>query len=336
MEKINCMNWLDKFNSIKVEITSHCNAKCPGCTRNITGGKNVSDLKLDHMPYELWHRVMHEDTKGMEIVEVLFDGNVGDFCMNPKAIDFIKTAHEAHPDMFIQINTNGGARTEQWWAEFGEVIAEIPHRVNFAIDGLEDTHHIHRRSTTYEIVVRNMKAFVSKGGNANWIFTYFDHNLHQVDEARKRAIDYGCYWFQTRWSCIPGEDLYVKTDTEEYEIGTENIYEMEEYMDHIRPLKHMQPEFEEGEHMCPAYTQGQITIDFRGILWPCSYIYSTEVRTQEFASPFRIEMQHPGETISLHKHALPDILSNTFFKDQLPDAITNKKLSICNMWCFND
>jgi MoaA/NifB/PqqE/SkfB family radical SAM enzyme len=335
MEKIRYMNWLDKFNSIKVEITSHCNAKCPGCTRNITGGKNVSDLRLEHMPIELWQRIMQEDTKDMEIVEVLFDGNVGDFCMNPKAIDFIKMAHEAHPNMFLQINTNGGARTEKWWEEFGEVIAEIPHRVNFAIDGLEDTHHIHRRSTTYDMVVRNMKAFVSKGGNANWIFTYFDHNLHQVDEARKRAIDYGCYWFQTRWSCIPGEDLYVKTDTEEYEITTENIYEMEEYMDHIRPLKHMQPEFEEGEHMCPAYTQGQITIDFRGILWPCSYIYSTEVKTQEFASPFRIEMQHPGETISLHKHTLSDILTNKFFKDQLPDAITNKKLSICNMWCFD-
>ena len=146
------MNWLDNFNNIKVEITSHCNAKCPGCTRNITGGKNISNLDLNHMPLELWQRIMHEDTKGMLLNEILFDGNVGDLCMHPDAIDFIKTTVDAHPECSIHINTNGGARNEKFWAGLGNALKDKAHRVNFAIDGLEDTHHIHRRSTTYDII----------------------------------------------------------------------------------------------------------------------------------------------------------------------------------------
>ena len=339
------MNWLTNFRCIKVEITSHCNAKCPGCTRNITGGKNISNLDLSHMPFNLWKRIMHEDTKDIHLQEVLFDGNVGDLLMHPRALDFIKTTVEAHPKIHIQVNTNGGARTEQFWTELGNYLKDISHKFNFAIDGLEDTHHIHRRSTTYDVVVRNMKAFIDAGGQASWVYTLFDHNIHQQEEAEARADKLGCHWFQVRHSCIPGEDLYTKTDTEEYTIGTNNIYDYDEKLE-LKTSIIKVDSIEFNNHSCSAFNERQIQIDFRGMLWPCSYIYATEVYNDKplSVSPFyrktdktedQPEMEHPRDKLNLHKHTLPEILTNEFYKNQLPSAIEDKRLNVCNKWCFN-
>lgn len=344
------MNWLDNFNNIKVEITSHCNAKCPGCTRNITGGKNISNLDLNHMPLELWQRIMHEDTKGMLLNEILFDGNVGDLCMHPDAIDFVKTTVDAHPECSVHINTNGGARNEKFWAELGSALSGKAHRVNFAIDGLEDTHHIHRRSTTYDIIQRNAKAFIDAGGQANWIFTLFDHNLHQYAEAEKRAIELDYAWFQIRHSCIPGEDLFVKTDTEEYEIGTEHIYEHDEKLISLKDVVACKDaEWRSGTNsQCSAFAEKQIQIDFRGILWPCSYIYATETFNDKplSMSPFHKHIDldrhdgpivpHPGNTISLYSHSLSDILNNSFYTDTLVNAIKTQEWKVCNLWCLGN
>jgi len=340
------MNWLNNFNSIKVEITSHCNAACPGCVRNNQGGATIDNLDLSHMPYSTWERVMLHDTKDMQLLELLFDGNVGDICMHPQATDFIAVSIKGHPESHIMINTNGGARNEKFWHTLGTILSAHPHRINFAIDGLEDTHHIHRRKTTYEMVVRNMKAFIAGGGQACWIFTYFDHNIHQVEEAKARAIEYECTWFQTRRSCIPGEDMYTKTPTEEYAISTDNIHDLPE---DICALGHIiesptVDEWEDDEQQCSAYREKQIQIDWRGTLWPCSYIYSTEVFSEGrlAMSPFYSltnelwkAAAHPGDTINLNNHSLIDIMSNTFFKDVLPDAIENKSWSICNQWCLS-
>lgn len=331
------MNWLDNFENIKVEVTSYCNAKCPGCTRNITGGAVVPQLELNHMPYKLWHRIMHEDTQGMHLAEVLFDGNVGDLCMHPEAHQLVKTTIDAHPETHISVNTNGGARNEAFWEEMGSIVKDVPHRFNFAIDGLEDTHAIHRRSTNYDIIIRNMRAFLKGGGQANWVYTIFDHNTHQIRDAHYRAVANDCHWFQTRWSCIPGSDLYTKTDKEEYEIGTETIYDHEEEFHVLRNIiPHQEPE--DAGHKCNAFNEKQIQIDFRGILWPCSYIYSTEVYNNDplDSSPFIRDIKHPGSSLSLYNHKLKDILNNEFFTTQLPKAIEDEQLEICNKWCFNN
>ena len=344
------MNWLDNFNNIKIEITSHCNAKCPGCTRNVTGGKNIDNLDLNHMPLDLWKRIMYEDTKDMKLNEILFDGNVGDLCMHPDAVKFVKSTVDAHPECSIHINTNGGARNEKFWTELGSTLSGRAHRVNFAIDGLEDTHHIHRRSTTYEMVVRNIKAFIAAGGQANWIFTLFDHNLHQYNEAEQRAKDLDFTWFQTRHSCIPGEDLYTKTDTEEYAIGTENIHEHDEKLIHLKDSIAVpdDPANNETPSKCNAFREKQIQIDFRGVLWPCSYIYATEVFSDKplAMSPFHEHLDvdrhngpivpHPGQTISLYTHSLSDILNNSFYTNTLVNAIETQEWKVCNLWCFGN
>jgi hypothetical protein len=200
------------------------------------------------------------------------------------------------------------------------------------------------------MVVRNIKAFIAAGGQANWIFTLFDHNLHQYNEAEQRAKDLDFTWFQTRHSCIPGEDLYTKTDTEEYAIGTENIHEHDEKLIHLKDSIAVpdDPANNETPSKCNAFREKQIQIDFRGVLWPCSYIYATEVFSDKplAMSPFHEHLDvdrhngpivpHPGQTISLYTHSLSDILNNSFYTKTLVNAIETQEWKVCNLWCFDN
>lgn len=330
------MDWFHNLRNLKVEITSYCNAACPGCTRNITGGKTVDNLELGHMDLDLWTRLCEQDTRDIAIREMLFDGSVGDFCMHPQALDFLAVFMDSHPESEVLINTNGGARNVKFWRTLGEMLSKINHRVNFAIDGLEDTHHIHRRRTTYDMVVRNMQAFITGGGRANWVFTAFDHNIHQIAEAEARAHDMSCAYFEVRQSCIPGEDMYTKTDTEEYTIGTDLIDDVPERLDKLIEEKYLisMPE-ENSESPCTAYREKQIQIDWLGNVWPCSYIYSTEVKQpRESLSPFyQNERSHPGNNINLNYYSLTEILTNTFYQGTLPDAIQNVRWKVCEERC---
>lgn len=330
------MNWLENTCNFKVEITSYCNAACPGCIRNVTGGKTVDSLDLEHMSIDVWRRFVEQDTKDIRIREMLFDGNVGDFCMNPDALDFVKLFIAAHPKSEVHINTNGGARSIQFWKDLGSMLSNINHRVNFAIDGLEDTHHIHRRRTTYEMVTRNMQAFISTGGRANWVYTAFGHNVHQIAEARDRAEKMQCSFFEVRQSCIDSEDLYTKTDTEEYTIETDSIRDVEEYQDKLIEEKHkiIIREVKPADSPCKAYAEHQMTIDWRGTVWPCTYVYATEVTNQLSFSPFKNGEPWPGDEINLKHNTFIDIVNSTFYKNTVPDAVSCGKWDVCKMQCI--
>lgn len=329
------MDWLDNLHNLKVEVTSYCNAACPGCQRNHFGGKTVDTLDLNHMSLDLWTKIM-KDSQELKLQEILFDGAVGDLIMHPKALDIIKIAQQHHPKTEILINTNGGARNTTFWSELGGLLSRYNHRVNFAIDGLEDTHHIHRRNTKFDLIIRNAKAFIEAGGRASWTYTAFDHNIHQIEIARQRAIDLGFTFWELRGSCIPGTDMVVKTESEDYQIGTDNIDDITETLDKIIEEKYpTYYDFNHIDHKCTAYRERQIQIDWEGNLWPCSYIYSTEVQTiAETMSPFEEEkLQHPKDKINLNYNSLTDILQNTFYTKELPDAIESECLTVCKERC---
>jgi hypothetical protein len=89
------------------------------------------------------------------------------------------------------MNTNGGAQNGAWWAAIADTFAKKG-AVIFSVDGLKDTNHIYRQGVTWDLVERNMRAFVNGGGRARWDYLIFEHNQHQVDQARALAEDIGC------------------------------------------------------------------------------------------------------------------------------------------------
>ena len=68
----------------------------------------------------------------------------------------------------------------------------------FGIDGLADTNHIYRKDTNFKKIVENLTAFNQAGGRSIWSFIAFQHNEHQVEEARLLSQQLGCFGFAVK------------------------------------------------------------------------------------------------------------------------------------------
>ena len=95
------------------------------------------------------------------------------------------------------MNTNAGARDEVWWTKLAETFGRMG-TVIFSVDGLADTNHLYRQGVSWKAVERSMDAFIEAGGRARWDFLVFEHNQHQVEEARALSEQKGFEKFQVR------------------------------------------------------------------------------------------------------------------------------------------
>jgi hypothetical protein len=150
------------------------------------------------------------DLSNLKVVH--YNGTVGDFITNKDATKIASYFASANQTVFSIVNTNGSARNAVWWEE----LASIPRlKVNFAIDGLADTHHLYRRNTNFNTIIENAKTFISAGGIAEWHMIVFDHNKHQVDECRELSKQLGFKKFHFRYT--DRRDVIVKDRAGEYE-----------------------------------------------------------------------------------------------------------------------
>ena len=65
---------------------------------------------------------------------------------------------------------------------------------------IRDTNHLYRQNVRWEKVERAMDAFIDSGGRARWDYLIFEHNEHQVEEARRLSEQKGFERFQTKKS----------------------------------------------------------------------------------------------------------------------------------------
>lgn len=263
----------EELRAAHLEITSNCQAACPMCARNINGEVVNPNLSIISWKFEDYRRILNEDVlKQMEFLR--FSGNYGDPMMNDDLIDMIEYTATVNPDINIRIHTNGGARKPEWWAQLAKVMPRV-HDVYFALDGLEDTHHIHRIGTKYETVIRNAKSFIEAGGNAVWIFLSFKHNEHQEQECEKIARNLGFTKFVARKTARFFNTKKLKVINKEGEI-----------INYLEPsssdedMKYIDFSFKEiyNENInqcyidCPVLQNKEVYIDAWQRLFPCCYL----------------------------------------------------------------
>ena len=159
------------------------------CNRNIDGGLDNPLIKINNWSLSDFKSIMNLEVLN-QIESYYFCSNFGDPMMNNDLIKMCDYSKINAPNVHVSIHTNGGARTKDWWATLAQALP-IPHMVTFALDGLEDTHHLYRVGTKYETVIENAKTFIDAGGNAEWVFIKFKHNEHQVEEAQHRSKKLG-------------------------------------------------------------------------------------------------------------------------------------------------
>jgi MoaA/NifB/PqqE/SkfB family radical SAM enzyme len=182
----------EEIKHLHMEFSSLCNARCPRCPRNVFGYPYNSGYEETSLSLELIQKSFSSQFI-RQLNMILINGNFGDFTANLESIEIIKYFKQHNPHLFIQISTNGSARNSEFWTELGK-IKNI--KTEFCLDGLEDTHHLYRQDTDFNKIIQNAQAYMNVGGFAIWKMILFDHNKHQIEEAKKRSKEYGFNHFQ--------------------------------------------------------------------------------------------------------------------------------------------
>lgn len=189
---------LDNIKVLHIEPTTVCNAACPQCGREdaryYNDGMHASEINLEQI----------KDMYGPKFIQGLdkmfMCGNFGEPGAAKDTLDIYRYFKECNPDIVLGMNTNGSIRTTKWWTDLAEIFSNPYDYVVFSIDGLEDTNHIYRRNTVWSKILENAQAFIKAGGTAHWDMLVYEHNEHQVEQAKQLAKDLGFSWFRAKVS----------------------------------------------------------------------------------------------------------------------------------------
>lgn len=261
-----------ELKSIHIEISTRCQASCPMCARNNHGGLENPYLKIKDMSLETFKNILNKDVLN-QISHVCMCGNFGDPIMNDDLIEMCQYLKDTNSEINVHIHTNGGARKQDWWQKLYKSLP-LKHCVFFAIDGLEDTHHIYRIGTTYQNVIKNASTFISEGGIAEWVYIKFKHNEHQVDEAKERSKNLGFKRFTLKnTNRFIGENKFSVLDKK-----GNHLYYLEPPNDNqvtiikVEDIKKFKTNLNDIEIDCYSKKNREIYIDVHGRISPCCFI----------------------------------------------------------------
>ncbi len=187
-----------KIKVLHLESTTLCNASCPQCHREdarfYIADRDASDLVLPQIQASF-------DSGFVKNLDKMFMcGNFGDPAAGKDTIEIYKYFKQHNPDIVLGMNTNGSLRSTRWWQRLAAIFDHPLSYVVFSIDGIEDTNSVYRRNTVWSKIIENATAFIKAGGSAHWDMLIYEHNEHQIQQARDLAKDLGFTWFRAKVS----------------------------------------------------------------------------------------------------------------------------------------
>jgi len=347
----------DQLNIIQVEITNRCQASCPMCPRNIHGGIENPLLKFNDWTIDDFVTIFDKESL-LQVKTINFCGDFGDPILNNDLLKMCQYIKDSNSNISVGIYTNGSARNIHWWENLADCLPE-QHEVNFALDGLEDTHSIYRIGTDYKKIIENAKAFIDKGGKANWVFIKFKHNQHQLEQARILSKELGFKNFKPKNSKRFGKNFSVvdKQGMISYylEQNTHSNISQVEFIDLV-DYKQWRTV---SEVDCFADTTKELYIDAHYHLMPCCMIASFLYTNYDRAIHEKYNLVDQGSIIDLgnlvqteiysiieefgglsqldsRKHGLKTIMNTKVWKELIKSKWSSNQSSACLILCSKD
>ena len=302
---------LRKINALNIEASSSCTASCRFCSRmQKTRKYGRHALSLDD-----FRRLPRDFVSSLR--RVSFDGNFGDLSTNeefPEILDHLAGLNAGLP---ICGHTNGSCQSAEWWASLGPYFKNGD--MVFALDGLGDTHSLHRRGTDFSRVVNNMEAFIKAGGVAQWQFVVFQHNEHQIEAARDMARDLGCRQFYAIFSRDYDEDLR-EPKTLKVRLKR-NAFQ--------QSVKALPPEARKA--LCKPIAKGSIYLAADGTVHPCCLAHCMYITQHNRLFKFAAELiEKYKDQINFKTRPIEEIVSGPYFEEMISKAERNP---YCIMKC---
>jgi len=341
-------------SAVHIELSSKCNAACPGCMRFVGNSPIVNpDLVLEEVTYEMFVKWFPKEIMG-NIYSWIMCGNYGDPLTCKDLYKILEYICEYSPGN-IQINTNAGLRSPDLYRKIGKLFnqrtehnGKEPNRViAFSIDGLEDTNHIYRRNVRWSKVWENLMAYIDTGARAHWDFLQFKHNVHQVEVAKGIADQYGISFVLKNPFGVDGQAMPA------YNKNLELDYIIEHAVHHGYPpyrpasidyVADMPPPVtDSGCINCmakrkapPPYHEtdiAEIFINPSGQVLPCCFV-GNRMNIKHMSDAIQIQsIQKSMDTANnLNYHSLQEILDNKVL-DVWSDSWKDKSISICWTQC---
>ena len=364
----------DQIKILHLELTDRCNANCPMCPRSVHGAFENPNLCLTELSLEDIKNFFPQEFVA-QLDYIYLCGNYGEPTVARDCLEILKYFRESNPQIRLSVFTNGSTRTTQWWSEVGRLLSRSGDLVRFSIDGLESTNHLYRQNTNWDKIISNAKAFINAGGVAYWDYLVFDHNKHQIEEAKSLAKTLGFSEFFTKYSSrfvnnqgqtiIEEYPVYDKTGEfvrklmpipELYGYDQAEVLSFERQQPiqpTLNPLKKWVPDLSSPDHQasylskcvsCQSQRNKEIYISAEGFVTPCCWTAFT-IRTAmdiEHLNQFRGMVFDNGlDNICLRKKSLQEIIGDDFFQNQFTSNWAKKtpaegQLMLCYKFCNTD
>lgn len=345
-----------KFADIKtvhLEISTLCNARCPMCLRNVSGGKTNPQLPLKDLRLPEIKQIFTEDFL-RQLKRIYLCGNYGDPMMARDTLEAFAYFRAVNPALRLEIFSNGSARKPDWWAELARLGVEL----HLGVDGLGEVNAIYRRNTNFDTIMANAAAFIAAGGRAHWDYIVFKHNEHQLEEARAYGEKMGFHSFRpkktgrffsnSRGQFKNSQDVLDEEGNVEYQLEVptnpdflnpslgregalaERYGSFESYLDRT-PVE------------CKVARERSLYVSGEGLVFPCCwtaiqlYPWYQAPRSSQI---WKMIDQLPEKTdsISALKRPLAEIVAGEFFQSLIPGSwelpsTKEGKLKVCARIC---
>ena len=340
-------NWKSNGSlGLILDITTHCNAKCPQCSRTNSDGLG----KQDFFPLVHWTLPEIELSYSKDQLDgvnrISFSPTWGDAMMNPDVYDIMEHFLKNTPDdTEVRINTNGSMRDEDFWWKFGYLALKYHRKiftVVFDIDGInQEMHEKYRRNTNLQKVLNNMKAFSDNGqSNVRSQTIVFKHNQDYLEEIKKLTSEYGSVGHTFIKS-----DRFKQTHNGDYkpyyfknEHGVEEVLEWADiefenpFLAHYVSHDHIL----ENNIVCKWALDNILNINYDGQVWPCCYFGNNDHSSyqDEFKNIGLIQDYNLMRLDNNVKFTpLKTIIQNKWFNGELQNSIENAPVDQCEKHC---
>ena len=309
---------LENIKTVHLEVTSRCQASCPMCVRNVQGGIDSPNLALSEITLEQfkeWFPISFIK----QLDRLYMCGNTGDPIIAKDTLAIFQYLREVNPDIDLSMNTNGSAKSWQFWK--GLAVARVS--VRFGIDGLIDTHKLYRIGTDWVKILDNARFFINAGGEATWDMLVFDHNKHQVDLCKELSE-------------LLGFKNFVSKNTSRFQNDSLQVLNKDGTVSHVlqpsikskkitEKLATQQPVIS-----CKVKEPGSLYISAEGKIAPCCWLEFNAVPDTSVGLKDFINKGFTNPDLNLQ--TLADVFDGDFFND-IEKTWTTDPLRSCSRQC---
>jgi hypothetical protein len=312
------------------------------CPRNVNGGAPIGSLAYAELSLRFVESLFNpEFVKKQQLIYAC--GTFGDPIVARDTFEIFSYFRNISSDVWLNLHTNGSARSVKWWSEFGQLLSGTPHKFVFGIDGLSDTNHIYRRHTSFQRIIENASAFIENGGVAEWTFIAFKHNEHQIEQAKKLADKIGFVNFSVKKTVIDrkgGLEYFLEppVNTKYRNLQLDNSADFfESYSDYKGYLSNV-------GIACKAANNKSVYITSEGIVLPCCWLGGALSNRGTFdRAQFQDRLATFGGQDGLdgNTRTLAEIIEGPVFQKMVPNswgdgAKKKNDLMICGRFCGID